>query len=200
MQRGVPVPPPGTEQALARSTSQLMPQPLQFVNEGWLRPSLPGATPVRDTQVVPQQRSVEPHSGRQRPGPPSVPGGTPPSVGPPTHAAALQTPEGQTTPQPPQLFGSFTICRHIGPATVSQHIEKSAQAGEHDAPPLFAQPATSHAHVTRTPAPKLARVIQAMFISYVSIVAAPAGRDGGVAGSVRRGADRREEESSRFLE
>jgi len=48
-------PPPGVEHALARSVSQAMPQPLQFMNEGFVRPSVPGGTD-RSVQLVPQQR------------------------------------------------------------------------------------------------------------------------------------------------
>src|SRR5690606_34800835 len=51
MQRGVPAPPPGTEQALTRIVSHAMPHPLHEANEGSARPSLPIATPLRDTQV-----------------------------------------------------------------------------------------------------------------------------------------------------
>ena len=67
--------PPGTLHALAASASQAIPHPLHDENDESVRPFVPGATPVRLTHVVPQQRWLAEHVGEHIPlGPASTPG------------------------------------------------------------------------------------------------------------------------------
>jgi len=133
MHFGVPLMPSGVEQALARSASQGMPQLGQFSKDESERPSVPVVT-LRLTQVVPQQRWDELQVGLHMPvGPLSKPG--PPSP-PATHMLDMHTPEEQTMPQPPQLFGSLPMGRHEdAPSSPVQHAWKGPHSGSHAPPP-----------------------------------------------------------------
>lgn len=134
MQRGAP--PPGLEHALARSGSQARPQPLQFMNEGSLRPSVPAGT-ERFMQLVPQQRWAELHEGVHMPGGVTVesPGGTLLSPEPPTQAPREHVwPAVQVIPQPPQWVMSLAVARQKLPVSPPQHCSPAAHAGSHTGP------------------------------------------------------------------
>lgn len=144
-QPGVPPAiPTGVVQALALVASHAIPQPLQFMNDGSVRPSVPGAT-VLLMHVVPQQRCVELHVGMHIPGGPESTRGTLPSVGgggrPASpvrmHAPLRQlSPAAHRTPHEPQFIGSTPVFAHElpPPVALAQHIWKPLHAGEHTAP------------------------------------------------------------------
>lgn len=128
----------GVVHALAFVASHAMPQPLQFMNDGSVRPSVPGAT-ERAMQVVPQQRWVELHVGVHMPvGPASTGGGRLPSTGggvPPSPVRMQMpmrhvSPATQRTPHIPQLFESVGVFAHaVPPVAVAQHIWNPLHVG-----------------------------------------------------------------------
>jgi hypothetical protein len=124
MQRAEPLPLPGTLHELARVMSHAMPQPLQLLNEGLVRPSVFVGT-VRSRQLVPQQRCDEEHDGLQLP------------TGP--LSGRVTTDASQGTPHIPHARGTQSPLQHI---SAEVHVAPPHEPG----PLLFAQPASAMAN------------------------------------------------------
>jgi hypothetical protein len=155
-------PPPTAAQALARSASHSMPQPLQFMKDESERPS-PVST-ERFTQVVPQQRCAELQVGEQSPV--TVESVVPPSVPPATHMPDLQlSPAAHSIPQPPQWSVLVWVAwQNAAPLTVEQHMSPAAHAGEHAPLPRPSSPhAVSAKPITTRKAAPARRTMKAIF-------------------------------------